>query len=411
MKTITNFIKSEASDLNKTVTTEPEKKENVGPSIKSKKAKPDTEKSKSYSNETEHNNPVLVTRYEKNLEKLAKYVVAEMLSDSDGNFDLKHSLNLLTKNLTAKDLRPIPSDWPQDLISEQEIREWADTITYHFESVYQESGDEDYAQQLMAGIFAVDVDEDVGLPDQAWNLCVKLDKQAIEQCLDARLNGKQIDSIRRGVIHTFLLTHIILPHLRPPTLRYAEERLHLKAVDISLCNHYAKYFDKFIEEIRCHSENQLSPGVKALLESNKSAAKPYKKTEIEEIMGEDFSEINKLGRRTGFLNAAQSILESNPKNPQWLLHCLFFFYKSAPKEIGSIQEELWENDVQFFFKNRVVIDALPERSAGYFYGQLDLMGTRHRSERAGDRNIARALNIAIRMPHEKDMQEADEEEA
>jgi hypothetical protein len=67
--------------------------------------------------------------------------------------------------------------------------------------------------------------------------------------------------------------------------------------------------------------------------------------------------------------------------------------------------------VKFFFKHRVIIDALPEQSADYFYGQLDLKGTRHRSERAGDRNIARALNIAIRMPHEKDMQEADKEES
>lgn len=357
----------------------------------------------------DYNEPALIVRYQKNLDKLAKRVVAEMLNDANGNFDPERTQKLYTTpvSLTAK--RPIPRTWPQNLISAKHIHNWADALTERFEPVYKEAGVKGYAQQLMAEIFDVATTEKIGLPDHVWNLCVMLDKQATEQCLAAALPLEEISSVRKAIMDKFMLTRVITPHLRPVGLHHEKNQLNFNAIDKSLCVSYRVHFDKFFAKIASASEAQLSSNAKAMQALMNAPAEQPLQSHVEEIMGEDYFEINKLGRKTGFFKDALIILESNSKNPKRLLTCLLLLYKSAPKEVGGIQEKLWDDDVNFFFKNRNVIEKLPRPSMNYFYGQLELMGKRHYQERAGDRNIDQVLNFARRIP--PNLQEDDEEES
>ena len=127
------------------------------------------------------------------------------------------------------------------------------------------------------------------------------------------------------------------------------------------------------------------------------------------MLGSDYNKIDQLKRKTEFLEEAKFLLDSNYKNRKRLLYCLLSLYKSAPDQGDELQEALWNKDVEFFFENLPIVDGLSNDRSLYFYDQLELMGTRHKKERTGDRNIAVALNTTQRIL--PTIHEADDEDS
>lgn len=408
MKTINDLEKRQIS-IQETPSRIDQKEKNKEPKFQSKTAMLVSEKLLALSAESIYNEPALVTRYKKNLDNLANRLVTEMLCGVDGNVGLERIQSLYSTQENREVSRPIPRTWPKNLISAKEVRHWADALTKRFDDVYDESGMDDYAQQMMAEIFDVATAEEVGLPDHVWNLCVMLDKQVIEQCLAARLPLEEINKGRMAIIDGFLLTRIISPHMRPVVLRYSEESQKTSASDKNLCKHYQVYFQKLFAMISSASESQLSTDAKAMLGLTKTPAKPQKKASLKEMLGSDYNKIDQLKRKTEFLEEAKFLLDSNYKNRKRLLYCLLSLYKSAPDQGDELQEALWNKDVEFFFENLPIVDGLSNDRSLYFYDQLELMGTRHKKERTGDRNIAVALNTTQRIL--PTIHEADDEDS
>ncbi len=193
-----------------------------------------------------------LTPYGEKLDTLAVRALPEILGVSDvgANTPGKITRALLEQAIAApfgtKDIRPLPSTWPKELISDTMVTEWTSRLVAACDLVYGERGAQAYIEAVTDLIF----DEgnlEAGLPGSIRDFCAMLTKNALEVGVAQGLDRRSLQGLRNTVIIRFLMGSVFVPHLRPAAMRESTSDAILYAFDRQLFKRFCHKTTEIID--------------------------------------------------------------------------------------------------------------------------------------------------------------------
>jgi len=193
-----------------------------------------------------------LTPYGEKLDELAFRALPEILGADDVAANRSEKITralleaVIATPFSTKDIRPLPSTWPKELISDVMVTGWTSRLVAACDLVYVERGGQAYIEALTDLIF----DEgnlEGGLPASIRDFCAMLTKNALAVGVAQGLDRHSLQGLRNTVIIRFLMGSVFIPHLRPTAIRESTSDAILYAFDRQLFKRFCHKTTEIID--------------------------------------------------------------------------------------------------------------------------------------------------------------------